>query len=76
LVKDVQYTDAVVGSNVIRVYLMPGATEAQGHGFWCDVVVPAAGTSLATVAIVVYSSDPLQAGVDPTLADKRVTCPP
>jgi hypothetical protein len=76
LVRDVDYSDAIIGSNVIRVYLVPGATEVQGRAFWCDVVLPAAGSDLASVAIVVYSSDPLKAGVDPTLADKGVTCPP
>ena len=76
LVRDVEYKDAIVGSNPIRVYLVPDTTLADGHRFWCDVVVPAAGADLSTIEIVVYSSDPPQAGVDPTLADKQVTCPP
>ena len=75
LVKNVEYRKMVVGAiQEIDVHLVPGATVAQAHQFWCQIVVPAAGNDLAGVHVFVLSSDAPKAGVDGVLADDRVSC--
>ncbi len=77
LVKEVDYHYSIIGDR-IEVYLVPGATRAQGQQVWCDVIRPAAGSAVGSSFphIDVWSSDPPKAGVNGLLADWRVTCPP
>jgi hypothetical protein len=77
LIRRVDYHFSIMG-DLIQVYLVPGATRAQGQQVWCGVIRPAAGSAVGDLSphIDVWSSDPPKAGVNGLLADSRVTCPP
>ena len=76
LLQDVAFRASFTGSGEVTVHLVQGMTEAQARRFWCEVVVPAAGSDLSRVEIVIASSDPPVVGMPATLADRRVVCPP
>lgn len=76
LLMEATYEPSLFGWGSVHVYLTPGATKAEAHEFWCDIVIPAAGDRLDKEDVTVWSSYPPEAGYSSVLAYSRDVCTP